>query len=287
MDYYELLGVKKGASDAEIKSAYRKQALAWHPDRNKSAGAADRFKEINKAYEVLADSQKRSLYDQYGKDAFERGGFNRASGAQQQQQQGPFSYTYSSSGGQNPFEGVDFGGFSDPFDIFEQFFGFSNAGGGRSRKRRDVYQMELSFDEAVHGVSKETVIKGKNHTIKIPAGVDDGMRIRFEDFDVMIRVRPDKRYRREGQDLYIEHTLSFPQAVLGGEVKIETIDGPITLRVRPGTESGTAVRLRGHGIVHPQSTQKGDLYVIYKIKVPEKLSHKARQLLEELKRELP
>ncbi len=285
MDYYELLGIKKGASDAEIKAAYRKQALQWHPDRNKSAGAAERFKEINKAYEVLANPQKREMYNQYGKDAFERGGFNRASGAQQQQQQGPFSYTYSTSGGQNPFEGMDFGGFSDPFDIFEQFFGFNNRG-GRTRKQRDVYQMELSFEEAVHGVSKDTVIKGKSHTIKIPAGVDDGMRIRFEDFDVVVRVRPDKRYRREGQDLYVEEVLSFPQAVLGGEIAIETLDGPVKLRVRPGTESGAAVRLRGHGVVHPQSSQKGDLYVIYKIKVPERLSHKARQLLEDLKKEL-
>lgn len=286
MDYYELLGIKKGASDAEIKAAYRKQALQWHPDRNKSAGAAERFKEINKAYEVLANPQKREMYNQYGKDAFERGGFNRASGAQQQQQQqGPFSYAYSTSGGQNPFEGMDFGGFSDPFDIFEQFFGFNNRG-GRTRKQRDVYQMELSFEEAVHGVSKDTVIKGKSHTIKIPAGVDDGMRIRFEDFDVVVRVRPDKRYRREGQDLYVEEFLSFPHAVLGGEIAIETLDGPVKLRVRPGTESGTAVRLRGHGVVHPQSSQKGDLYVIYKIKVPERLSHKARQLLEDLKKEL-
>ncbi len=284
MDYYELLGIKKGASDAEIKAAYRKQALQWHPDRNKNAGAAERFKEINKAYEVLADPQKREMYNQYGKDAFERGGFNRASGAQQQQQ-GPFSYTYSTSGGQNPFEGMDFGGFSDPFDIFEQFFGFNNRG-GRTRKQRDVYQMELSFEEAVHGVSKDTVIKGRSHTIKIPAGVDDGMRIRFEDFDVVVRVRPDKRYRREGQDLYVEEVLSFPQAVLGGEIAIETLDGPVKLRVRPGTESGAAVRLRGHGVVHPQGSQKGDLYVIYKIKVPERLSHKARQLLEDLKKEL-
>lgn len=284
MDYYELLGLKKGASDAEIKAAYRKKALQWHPDRNKTAGAAEKFKEINKAYEVLADSKKRQMYDQYGKDAFERGGFNRASGAQQQQQ-GPFSYTYSTSGGSNPFEGVDFGGFSDPFDIFEQFFGFNNAG-SRGRKQRDVYQMELSFEDAVFGVAKETVIKGKNRTIKIPAGVDDGMRIRFDDFDVVVRVRPDKRYRREGQDLYVEHPLPFPQAVLGGEIAIETLDGVVKLRVRPGTESGTAVRLRGRGVVHPQSSQKGDLYVVYKIIVPERLSHKARQLLEELKKEL-
>jgi len=281
MDYYDLLGLKKGASDSEIKAAYRKQALKWHPDRNKSPDSAVKFKEINRAYEVLSDSQKRQMYDQYGKDGVERG-----SQQQQGQQQGPFSYTYSTSGGgQNPFEGVDFGG-SDPFDIFEQFFGFGEAGGGRARKRRDLYQMELSFLEAVHGVEKETVIKGKSHSIKIPAGVDDGMKIRFSDFDVLVRVRQDSHYRREGQDVYIEKKISFPLAALGGELKVETLNEPVSLRVRPGTKSGTTVRLRGHGIVYPQQAHRGDLYVVYAIEVPEKISHKAKQLLDELQKEL-
>lgn len=281
MDYYDLLGLKKGASDSEIKAAYRKQALKWHPDRNKSPDSAVKFKEINRAYEVLSDSQKRQMYDQYGKEGVERG-----SQQQQGQQQGPFSYTYSTGGGgQNPFEGVDFGG-SDPFDIFEQFFGFGGAGGGRARKRRDLYQMELSFLEAVHGVEKETVIKGKSHSIKIPAGVDDGMKIRFSDFDVLVRVRQDSHYRREGQDVYIEKKISFPLAALGGELKVETLNEPVSLRVRPGTKSGTTVRLRGHGIVYPQQAHKGDLYVVYTIEVPERISHKAKQLLDELQKEL-
>jgi len=279
MDYYELLGLKKGATDAEIKAAYRKQALKWHPDRNKDANAATKFKEINKAYEVLSDSQKKQMYDQYGKEGFERGGFGSHSrGAGAQQQQSPFS-------GGSPFDSVDFGG-NDPFDIFEQFFGFGGAGGARSRKRRDVYQMELSFMDAVHGVSRETVIKGKSHTIKIPAGVDDGMKIRFEDFDVLIRVRADARYRREGQDIYIEKIISFPLAALGGELTVETLGAPVTLRVRAGTKSGTTVRLRGHGIVYPQQSHKGDLYIIYTIDVPERMSSKSKKLLEELQKEL-
>lgn len=285
MDYYELLGLKKGATDAEIKAAYRKQALKWHPDRNKAPDAATKFKEINKAYEVLADTQKKQMYDQYGKEGFERGGFGSHSrGAGQQQQQGPFSYTYSSGGGQSPFDSADFGG-TDPFDIFEQFFGFGGSGGGRSRKRRDLYQIELSFIEAVKGVSKDTVIKGKSHTIKIPAGVDDGMKIRFEDFDVLVRVRPDSKFRREGQDVYIEKNIPFPLAVLGGELTVETLDSPVTLRVRPGTKSGTTVRLRNHGIVYPQQSHKGDLYVIYTITVPEHVSSKSKKLLEELQKE--
>ncbi len=288
MDYYELLGLKKGATEAEIKAAYRKQALKWHPDRNKAPDAANKFKEINKAYEVLADTQKREMYDQYGKEGFERGGFgsHSRSGSAGQQQQGPFSYTYSSNGGgQSPFEGVDFGG-SDPFEIFEQFFGFGGAGGARSKKRRDLYQMELSFQEAVHGVSKETAIKGSSRTIKIPAGVDDGMKIRFDDFDVLVRVRSDAKFRREGQDVYVEKKISFPLAALGGELAVETLESPVTLRVRPGTKSGTTVRLRSHGIVYPQQNRKGDLYVIYTIEVPERLSSKSKKLLEELQKEL-
>jgi DnaJ-class molecular chaperone len=287
MDYYELLGIKKGATEAEIKAAYRKQALQWHPDRNKSPEASTKFKEINKAYEVLSDANKKQMYDQYGKEGFERGGFGSHSQSANQQRQGPFSYTYSTSGGaQNPFEGVDFGG-GDPFDIFEQFFGFGGAQGGRQRKRRDVYQMELSFQEAVRGVAKDTVIKGKTRTIKIPAGVDDGMKIRFDDFDVLVRVRPDNRFRREGQDVYVEKKISFPLAALGGEITIETLENTlVTLRVRPGTKSGTTVRLRGHGIVYPQQSHKGDLYVIYTIHVPERVSGKSKKLLEELQKEL-
>ena len=277
MDYYELLGISKGASDAELKAAYRKQALKWHPDRNKEAGATEKFKEINHAYEVLSDPKKKSMYDQYGKDAFEKGGFGSAAG--------PFTYTYSSGGG-NPFEGFDTSGFSDPFDIFEQFFsGFG--GSGRTRARRhEIYELVLTFDEAVHGVEKQTVIKGKNKTIKIPAGVDDGMRIRFTDFDVQVRVQAHPYFRREGQDVSLNKEISYSVAALGGVVEVPTLDGVVQLRIRPCTESGTTVRLRGQGIVYPQTARKGDQYVIYKIKVPGHLTSKARRLLEELEKEL-
>jgi len=287
VDYYELLGVNKNASDQEIKSAYRKQALKWHPDRNKSSEATDKFKEINKAFEVLSNPQKKQMYDQYGHDAFERGGFGSASGGQQQSyQQGPFSYTYSSSGG-NPFEGADFGGFSDPFEIFEQFFGFQSPfqRGGR-KARRDVYELGLTFEEAVHGTEKTTVIKGDKKVIKIPAGVDDGNRIRFADFDVQVSVRPHQYFKREGQDVYLEKEISYPLAVLGGAVNVLTVDGSVNLKVRPGTPSGSTVRLRGQGIVYPNSARRGDQYVIYRIKVPDRVSAKAKKLLEELKEEI-
>lgn len=284
-DYYEILGVSKTASADELKKAYRKQALEWHPDRNKTAGAADRFKQINKAYEVLADTNKRAMYDQLGPDGFERSGGGRASQGAGGYGQGPFSYTYTSSGGAgNPFEGFDG---TDPFEIFEQFFGFrSPYGGGARARQRQMYQMEITFDEAVKGVEREVEMNGKNKKIKVPAGVDDGMQIRFSDFDLLIRVRPSPIFKREGQDIFIEKPITYPTAVLGGTTDVMTLDGSISLKVRPGTQSGTTVRLRGQGIVHPNSARKGDQYVTFKVHVPEKVSGKAKKLLSELEQEL-
>lgn len=285
-NYYDVLGVEKNASTAQIKSAYRKLALKWHPDRNKAEGAEKKFKEINQAYEVLSDPKKKELYDQVGHEAFTRQGFGSA-GRQPgagggTYQSGPFTYTYSTSGGGNPFEGFDFGGFSDPFDIFEQFFGGM---GGTSRQPRNVYEFSISFDEAVSGVSKNVTIDSKKKTIKIPAGVDDGMRIRFSDFDILIRVKSDSRFQRKGQDVYTEILLSFSQAILGGTADVKTVDGKsVTIKIRPGTQPGTMLRLAGRGIPYPQSSRKGDHYVIFKITIPEKLSKKQKELLEEFEK---
>ena len=284
-DFYETLGVSKNATTNEIKTAYRKQALKWHPDRNKSSEAEERFKEVNKAYEVLSDPKKKEMYDQYGADAFQKG----APGGQQgyAYNQGPFTYTYTNFGGEgSPFENVDFEGFSDPFEIFEQFFGFgSRSSRGRSQKRQ-VYEINLDFDEAVKGVEKHVVIKGESKKIKIPAGVDSGNRIRFSDFDLLVNVRPHSSFRREGQDIYIEKEMSYPTAVIGGVIEVSTLRGTIQLRVRPGTQSGSIVRLKGEGIPFPSSARRGDLYVVYKIKVPERVTSTAKKLLEKLKNEL-
>jgi DnaJ-class molecular chaperone len=288
-DYYDLLGVSKTSSDAEIKSAYRKKALEWHPDRNKSPEAAEKFKEINKAFEVLSDPQKKQMYDQYGSAAFEQGG-GRGPGPGGMggfSQSGPFTYSYSWGGGNNgdnPFGDMNF---NDPFDIFEQFFGVrSPFGSAQQRQQRDVYQMTLTFDEAVNGVEKEAVIKGKTKAIKIPAGVDNGMRIRFGDFDIVVSVKPHAFLRREGQDIFLEKEISFPVAVIGGVVEIPTIKGTVKLKIRPGTQSGTTVRLRGEGVPYPNSNRKGDQYVVYKIRVPSKVSSKGKKLLEELQNEM-
>ncbi len=286
VDYYDVLGISKNSTEAEIKAAYRKQALKWHPDRNKSSEASEKFKEINKAYEVLADPKKKEMYDQYGADVFERPG-GGAGQPGNTYRQGPFTYTYTSSGGEGfPFGGVDFEGFSDPFEIFEQFFGFQSPfSQGRRRQRRDVYELELTFDEAVHGAKKETVIKGDHKTIKIPAGVDNGNRIRFSDFDVQVSVRPHPYFKREGQDIYFEKEISYPLAVLGGTVEVPTIDGMVKLKIRSGTQSGTTIRLRGQGVIYPNSYKKGNEYVVFKINVPSKVSSQAKKILEELQKE--
>jgi DnaJ-class molecular chaperone len=282
-DYYEILGVSKTASDQEIKAAYRKQALEWHPDRNKSPEASDRFKQVNKAYEVLSNPQKKQMYDQVGHDTFERGGMPGGSSGGQT---GAYQY-YTNFGGQ----GVefDFDG-ADPFEIFEQFFGFRSpfggTGGSRTRQRRAMYEVNLSFEEAVNGVEKTAVIAGKEKKIKIPAGVDNGMRIRFSDFDLQVNVKPHQFFKREGQDIYLEKVLTFSQAALGIVLDIPTIKNNVKIRVRPGTQSGTVIRLRGHGVPYPNSRQIGDQYVVFKVHIPEKLSGKAKKLVEELQQEL-
>lgn len=277
-DYYEILGVAKTATEAEIKSAYRKMALKFHPDRNKEAGAEDKFKEINEAYQVLSDAKKRQTYDQFGHAAFDPAsgmggmGGNPFGGGYRT---GPFTWTYTTSGGAggNPFEGMDF---NDPFEIFESFFG-----GGMSRRPR--YSLTVEFMEAVKGTEKRVTVDGKQRTIKVPAGSDDGTRLRFDDFDITIEVKPDTRFRREGADLFVDEPISFTTAALGGEVEVPKIDGTLKMKVRPGTQSHTLVRLRGEGVPHLRGRGKGDLYVRLIVQVPEKLSREEKEILEELR----
>lgn len=281
-DYYELLGVTKTASADEIKRAYRKLALQYHPDRNKEKGAEVKFKEVTKAYEVLSDPQKKQSYDQFGHAAFEQGAgqnpYGGAGGPFGGAQGGPFSYMYSTGG--DGGAGFDFGGFNDPFEIFEQFFGGASPF-GRQQRRRQSYSLAIDFLEAVHGVTKKVTIDGKTQTIKIPAGVDEGSRIRFGDYDVVMSVNRDKRFQREGFDIIGNKEISFAQAALGGEVNIETVDGDLKLKIPSGTQPGTAIRLRGKGVPHVHGSDRGDHYVRIKVTVPKHLSGKQKELLRE------
>lgn len=290
-DFYEVLGVSKSASPAEIKSAYRKLALEWHPDRNKAANANEKFKEINEAYAVLSDTKKKETYDQFGHAAFQPG----AGGGAGQGPfggggfgQGPFQYYYSSGGQQgNPFGGSG-GDFIDPFEIFEQFFGGGFSPRGRGRPHPS-YEIGISFMDAVKGVTREIHVPrggagegSMRKTIKIPAGVDTGSRIRFDEFDLVISVSPDKRFKREGDDIVLEEEIPFSTAALGGILDVKTIDDTVKIRIQPGTQPGTLIRIRGKGVPHVRGNGRGDQYVKIQLHVPTHLSRRQKELLEEL-----
>lgn len=352
-DYYDVLGVGKDASEADIKKAYRKLSKKYHPDINKAPDAEAKFKEVNEAYETLSDSQKRASYDQFGKAGMDGAGGN------------PFGGGYS--------QGGDYGGFGDFGDIFSQFFG----GGSRAanpnvpRQGEDLqYRMDLKFEEAIFG--KETKItysrnatchtcdgsgakpgtspvtcpkcqgtgfveveqqsplgrirsrqacdrcggKGKiienpcetchgtgkekqSHEIKVtvPAGVEDGQQMRLEgqgeagenggpygDLYIVFRVKPSDKYQRDGTEIYITIPITFPQATLGDEIKVDTVHGPVSLKIPAGTQSGTKFRLRGKGAPHLRSKQMGDETVTVNVTTPKHLNDKQKEALMEFVR---
>ena len=291
-DYYDILGVSKSATEEELKRAYRKKALQWHPDRNKSPEAEKNFKEINEAYEVLSNSQKRSAYDQFGYAAFTPGGAPGTGGGfdgfTRTGRYGPFTYTYTTDGGPFSARGGSSPGweefdFTDPFEIFEQFFGTASPFGRRQRKQH--YHLDISFMEAAKGVEKEIVIEGKRRKIKIPPGADNGTHLAFSDFDITVGVSPHPIFQRDGADLIIEVQVPLTVAILGGEVKAPTIDGDVKLRIRPGTPSGTMVRLRERGVLRLRSRGRGDQYVKIFVTMPEKITRHQQGLIEQLQEE--
>ncbi len=283
-DYYEILGVSKSAASDEIKSAYRKLARKHHPDIDKTAGADVRFKEIGEAYQVLSDPQKKQSYDQFGHAAFDRGagGGNPFGGGQ---------YSWSSSG--NPFGGgnpnvqFDFGGFEDPFELFEQIFG---GGFGSQMRRKPTYQLNISFDEAMKGVTKEVEIESRNSQgrlvrqrmkIKVPAGVDNGTKMRFGEMDIVFNVGRSPEFLREGSDIFSEITVNIPQLVLGDIFEVATIQGKVKVKVPPGTQPGSLVKLKGKGSPRLNDGY-GDHYVRVNLNVPKNPSKQEKQLYEEL-----
>lgn len=292
-DYYEILGVAKGASDTEIKSAYRKLARAHHPDVDKDAGAAERFKEISEAYQVLSDSSKRKAYDQFGHGAFDpaggggfgAGGFNPfgAGGG------GFRTYSYSTGSG-NPKVEFDFNGFEDPFDLFSQIFGGMAGGGFEGFRRRPTYQLELSFEDSIRGVTKEIEVervegnsrKRERMTIKVPGGVDNGTRMRFGEIDIVFRVKRHPEFVREGDDIFSEVTLTIPQLVLGDTIEVNTIDGKVKLKTPQGAQPGSLIRIKARGVNHLKGSGRGDHFVRVNLEVPTNLSSEEKKLYEQL-----
>lgn len=292
-DYYEILGVSKNASDDEIKKAYRKLAMKYHPDRNPGDKEAEaKFKEISEAHEVLSDKQKRARYDQFG-----HVGVGGASG-------NPFGNGNPFGGAGSPFGGgrttystnFDFGGFDD---ILSSLFGFGG-GAARGPRRGQDYQtsITLSFKEAIFGCTKSVNdMNGKSIKVKIPAGIDDGMSIRLAgkgglapekggesgDFYVRVRVRPDKNLTREGNIILSELKIDMVDAALGCEAEVETVDGPVTMKIPAGTQSGTPFRLSGHGVPFRADGDRGPHIVTVTVETPKNLSKKQKDLLKEFK----
>lgn len=347
-DYYEVLGVGRDSDDNAIKSAYRRLARQYHPDVNKSDDAEERFKEINEAYEVLSDADKRAAYDRYG-HAATQGGFG--------------------AGGPG---GAGYGGFPGFGDIFEEFFGGMGGmrGGARGPARgADLrYDMEITFQEAVFGAEKEIEVprqeacpvcqgsgaepgtkpircpqcngtgevrraqqtilgqfvsvstcprcngereiattpcsncRGQRRVqvtrklaVSIPAGVDDGMRIRLAgegepgerggptgNLFVVLHVKPHSLFQRQENDIVLELPVNIVQATLGTELDVPTLDGTSKLTIPAGTQHGEVFRLRGKGVPILRSSRRGDQLVVVRVVVPEKLNDKQRKLLKEL-----
>jgi molecular chaperone DnaJ len=356
-DYYEVLGVQKSASKDEIKDAYRKLAMQYHPDRNKAPEAEEKFKEISEAYAVLSDDEKRQQYDTLGHPDFDQ------------------RYTQ-----EDIFRGADFssifrdlgGGFGD---IFRYFFGGGFGGGFNERVNRGqdlAYELEITLDEAAKGAEKDIEIprtekcevchgsgaspgtsprtcprcngagqvqnmrkssfamyvqvtpcpncrgkgvliespckncrgtglvrKRRKISVKIPMGIDEGYQLRLRgegemapnggeagDLYVLVRIRPNEFFMRDGDDLLHVLIIGYPQAALGAEVSVPTLEGPLTVKLHLGTQPGEVIRLKGKGMPRFRGYGKGDLLVRVGISVPEKLTQHQRALLEELAKEL-
>ncbi len=305
-DYYKILGVSPSASADEIKKQYRKLARKYHPDVNPNDKAAEeKFKEISEAYEVLADPQKRKKYDEVRRQ-WEQ--YQRMGGSP-----GGFDWSRWTTGGTPPsggttyvhFEGdlEDLLGGSGFSDFFEHLFGggfgvgAQRRGTPRPRKGPD-YQADvnISLEEAFHGTSRVLDVNGEKIRIRIKPGIEDGQMLRIRgkggagmhggprgDLYVRVRVAPHPRYVRKGADLYVEEPIDIPTAVLGGEKIIQTLDGPVKIKIPPGTDGGTVLRIRHKGMPHyGNPSQRGDLYVKTRIQVPKNPSPDERKLYEQL-----
>ena len=340
-DYYEVLGVSKTADASAIKKAYRKLAKKYHPDSNPgNKAAAESFKEVTEAYDVLGDEKKRKLYDQFGHAAFDEGA-GQAGGygnAQGNPFQGGFSGSYTGPNGS--YQEYHFQGGEDMDDILKNIFGnFHSQGGSRrssgfhstggtgsksyggfhgfhdqgfdgfgfgqggnySSKGSDVQaEIHVTFDEAAFGGKKLIHLQDstgavQSYEVNIPAGIETGKSIRLrgkgspgagggEAGDLLLKVTVDEKpgFRREGMDVYTTVQVPFTTAVFGGEVKIRTLTGEVLCKIKPGTQSGTKIRLKGKGIVSlSNSSVHGDQYAVVEIAVPKNLDPEARQKLKE------
>jgi len=293
-DYYHLLGVDRGASEKEIKQAYRRLARKYHPDVNPgSKDAEHKFKEISAAYEVLSDREKRAQYDQFGHlgDAWRRAHRPGTPGA-------PFEevrQTVDFGGGERP-------GFGDLFEMFLGGPGRVDSHTAHRAKGADLsHEVEITLEEAASGTHRSVVIappdgKHKRLDVKIPPGVRDGSKVRVAgeggpgmkggpagDVYIIPHIRPHRLFERKGDDLHTEVPVTFPEAALGAQVEVPTLSGSVTMTVPPGSSSGRVLRLGGLGMPRLRANGKGDLFVKLRVTVPKQLSDEECKLVERLR----
>jgi DnaJ-class molecular chaperone len=301
-DYYKTLGVSKSATADEIRKAYKKLSKKYHPDANKEKDAPERFKQVQEAYDVLQDSEKRKQYDQFGQ-VFPGGGGPR--GGQ------PFPWGQAGPQGAGPIDLGDLFGGGGPIDL-EQILGGAFGGAGRRQTRRasrrgdDVEaEIEVPFQIAVEGGNYDLHLdrggQAERLSVKIPAGVDTGSMVRLAgqgqpganggpagNLLVRIRVAPHPWFRREGNNLLVDLPVTVTEAALGAKVDAPTLsEGRVVVTVPPGTSSGAKLRLRGKGVVDRNTKERGDQYVVIKIVVPRAPGKRAVEILEELARVEP
>lgn len=292
-DYYKILGVERSASADEVRKAYRKLAMQYHPDRNPGDKTAEeKFKEINEAYQVLSDPQKRSRYDQLG---------SAYSNWQQRGAPGDFDWSQW-VGGQPGGVHVEYGDLGDLFgqgifsDFFQSIFGGMGMGGSGTATRtraRPAYQqqVQISLEEAYRGTSRALQSDGRHLEVRIPAGVKTGSKVRAagagpdgRDLYLLIHVADDPRFEREGDDLRTSASVDVFTALLGGEAQVQTMEGAVQLKIPAGTQPEQVFRLAGRGMPHLKGNQKGDLFVRLKVQIPKELSSEQRALIEKAAR---
>jgi len=300
IDYYKVLGVDKKASEKDIKSAYRKLARKYHPDLNPNdAEAHKKFQQLNEANEVLSDAEKRKKYDQYGENWQHGPEYEQARQQQSKGQSGGFG-----GGASSGFEG--FGG-DDFSDFFQSMFGGAGGAGtrgGRQAKYRGQdfnAELRLGLKEAAETHKQTLTVNGKNIRITIPAGIENGQTIKIAghggagvnggpagDLYIAFLIADDPRFKRNGSDLYASAKLDIYTAVLGGDVTVDTLDSKVKIKVKPETQNGTKVKLKGKGLpVYKKEGQFGDLYITYEILIPTNLTEKQKKLFEEIREEGP
>ncbi len=292
VDYYKILGVDRGASEKEIKKAYRKLARKYHPDLNPdNKDAEKKFKEINEANEVLSNPENRKKYDKYGKDWMHGEEFEKA----RQQQSSQRHYQSHSSGGQGFSEG-------DFSDFFESMFGGargSSRQGSAQFKGQDLSaELELNLKDVYETHKQVLTVNGQKIRLTIPAGIENGQVIRIKgkgapgisggpngDLLIKFNIINNTSFKRDKENLYSTVNLDLYTALLGGEITVDTFDGKVKLKIAPETANDTKVKLKGKGFpVYKKAGKFGDLIITYQIQIPTQLSEKEKNLFKELQK---